>query len=364
MSLKVYRTLLKSLYVFRSKVWLCNAAVVLEGADSSHEHYRVGNKSCFAALDVEELLSSEVSAKARLGYGVFAQLKSELCSSYGVTAVGDVCERSAVNKSGSVFKSLNEVRLDSVLKQSRHRALCLKVTGKHGSAVVCISHENVAKTGLEVVKRLCKAENSHYLAGNGYHKVVLSRYTVNTSAKTYRYVAQSSVVGVGNTGENYSSLVDTKLVALLEMVVNHSAKQIVCGGDSMEVTCEVQVDILHRNDLRISSARSSALDSEYRAERRLTQSDNGVLSELVHSHTETYRGRGFALARGGGVDSRYENQLTVRTTLHSLEKLVVYLRLILAVKLKLVVGNAEFLRDFGDGKHRGFLCDFDIRFHI
>ena len=51
----------------------------------------------------------------------------------------------------------------------------------------------------------------------------------------------------------------------------------------MEVAGEVEVDILHRDDLRIAAAGRAALDAEDRAEGRLTQSDKDVLAELAHT---------------------------------------------------------------------------------
>ena len=53
------------------------------------------------------------------------------------------------------------------------------------------------------------------------------------------------------------------------MVVEHGGEQVVRRADGVKVAGEVQVDVLHRHDLRVAAAGRAALASEYRAERRL-----------------------------------------------------------------------------------------------
>ena len=50
------------------------------------------------------------------------------------------------------------------------------------------------------------------------------------------------------------------------MVVQNSAQQVVGSGDGVHIAGEVQVDVLHRNDLCIAAAGSAALDAEYRTQ--------------------------------------------------------------------------------------------------
>ena len=268
-----------------------------------------------------------------------------------------------MNEGGGVLKCLHEVGLYSVLKERGHSAVSLKVAAVYGLVVVCVSHEYISKSFLEVGERLSKAENSHYLTCYGDHKVILPRNAVYLRAKTYGDISQRAVIGVGNSGEEYSSLVDPKLVTLLKMIVYYSAKQIVCRGYSVEVAREMEIDIVHRNDLRVSAARSAALNSENRAERGLSERDDGILADLVHSHSKTYGGRGLSLACGGGVYSGNEDKLTVRLVLCSREKIVVYFCLVFSVELKLVCLNVKLCGDLGYGKHFCFCSNLNIGLH-
>ena len=143
------------------------------------------------------------------------------------------------------------------------------------------------------------------------------------------------------------------------MVVDHGSQQVVRRADRVEIAREVKVDVLHRNHLCVAAAGRAAFDSEDRAERRLTKSDHHVLVKPLHRVREADRCRRLAFARRSRVDRRDENQFAVRT-LDVLQDIVVYLRLVLAVLLKVFVVDPGCFRDLRDRKHRGFLSDFNV----
>ena len=74
---------------------------------------------------------------------------------------------------------------------------------------------------------------------------------------------------------------------LIDIVVEEGADGIVGRGHSMEVACEMQVDLLHRQYLGIATACSSALNAETRTKRRLAQSDSSFLANLVKAQRQT-----------------------------------------------------------------------------
>ena len=50
------------------------------------------------------------------------------------------------------------------------------------------------------------------------------------------------------------------------MVIDHGSEEIISCCDGVDVTCEVKVDVLHRDDLGVSAARRAAFDAEDRAQ--------------------------------------------------------------------------------------------------
>ena len=69
-------------------------------------------------------------------------------------------------------------------------------------------------------------------------------------------------------------------VAVVEVRVDERGEQIVRGRDRVQVAGEVEVQVLHRDDLRVAAARGAALHAEDGAERRLAQAEHRLAPEL------------------------------------------------------------------------------------
>ena len=79
----------------------------------------------------------------------------------------------------------------------------------------------------------------------------------------------------------------------------------------MEVAREVQVNLVHRQNLRIASASGTALQSEHRAERRFAQYDDGTLTYLAQSEVQADADGRLADAGLRRTDARHENQVAL-----------------------------------------------------
>ena len=112
---KVNYSLLYRLKVRSRKLILLDAAIVFKCLYGSKNDNRIRGDSSLAALDVDELLCSEVSAEACLRHNVVCHLECSLCRSHAVAAVSDVGKRSTVNKCRSSLECLNHVRLYRIL---------------------------------------------------------------------------------------------------------------------------------------------------------------------------------------------------------------------------------------------------------
>ena len=51
---------------------------------------------------------------------------------------------------------------------------------------------------------------------------------------------------------------------MMDVIVNEGRQQVVGNTDGMKVTSEVEVDVLHRHHLGVTTASSSALDTKDR----------------------------------------------------------------------------------------------------
>ena len=79
----------------------------------------------------------------------------------------------------------------------------------------------------------------------------------------------------------------------------------------MEITGEMQVHIFHGNDLGIAAASSAALHTKAGAKAGFTDTDHGFLTDSIQPVTQTHSCCGLAFTGRGGVNGRYQNQLTI-----------------------------------------------------
>ena len=222
-----------------------------------------------------------------------------------------------------------------------------------------IAYDDAPETLLEILEIACKAQHRHDLACDGDVVAVLARDAVCLSAETDRDLSERTVVHVDAALPDDLGEIQPELIALVDMVVDHGGKQIVRRADRMEIAGEVQVDILHRNDLRIASARRAALDAEHGTETRLTQSGDRAFSETGKRVRKPDRGGRFAFARGGRRDRGDKDQFAVASG----NIFRIDLCLVSAVRLDGVRRNARFFGDFADGKQRSALRDLNISQH-
>ena len=312
MAQKVRQTALERREVLGPESVLLRAAVVLERAGRRDDHDRRGRQIRRAALDVEELFRAEVRAEAGLRDDVVRELEGHFRREHAVAAVRDVCERSPVDQRGRVLERLDEVRLEGVLQKRRHCAGGLEVARRDRPAVEAVGDDHAREAGLHVRDRGRKAEHCHDLARDGDLKAVLARAAVFLPAETGDDLAQLAVVHVHRTLPDDALRVDAELVSLLDVVVEHRGEEVCRRADRVKVAGEVEVDVLHRDDLGIAAAGGPALHAEDRAERRLAQRNTRAFSDAAQAVGEADGRGGFALARRGGRDRRDKNELPVR----------------------------------------------------
>ena len=106
--------------------------------------------------------------------------------------------------------------------------------------------------------------------------------------------------------------IEAENVPVHEVRVDQRREEVVRRRDRVEVAGEVEVQVLHRDHLRVAAARSASLDAEDGPERGLAQAEHGLLAEHAEALGQRHGGRGLALPRRGRRDRRDVDQLRVR----------------------------------------------------
>ena len=338
---------------------LGQAAVHLEGPDGGHYHNGGGHKTRCPAFYVKELLRAQIRAEARLGYHIVGGLKRHLGSQHRVAAVGDVGEGTAVDKGGGALKGLDKIGLNGVLQKGGHGALGLQLAAGDGLPFKAVSHHDAGKTLFQIADGAGKAEDGHDLAGNGDVKSVLPGHAVCTAAHAVHQEAELSVIHVETALPGDPAYVDPQGVALLNMIVQHGGKQIVGGTDGVDISGEVEIDVLHGHNLGIAAAAGPALDPKNRAQRGLAHGDDGLLAYAAQRVRKADGGGGLAFPGGSWGDGGHKDQSAPRAGT-VLQQRQVDLGLVPAVLLQIVRAYMGLLGNGADGRHCAALRDCNI----
>jgi hypothetical protein len=335
---------LERLHVFLRKVRDLDAAVVLDGAHGRDDHRRRRPQARLAALDVHELLGPEVGAEPGLGDDVVRELQRRARRHHRVAAMRDVGERSAVDERRVVFQRLHQVWRERVLQHGRHRAVGLEVARQDRLLVARAADDDPAQPVLEVPEAGREAEDRHDFRGHDDVEAILAREAVSGPAEADRDLAQGAVIDVDHAPPAHAARVEVERIAVVDVVVDQRGEQVVGDRDRAEVAGEVEVDVLHRHDLRITAAGRAALHAEHRPERRFAQADERLLADAAECVTEPHGHRRLALAGRRRRDRGDQDELAVRATVETGAIIERDLGLVVAERL-------EFLRRYSQPFH-------------
>ena len=180
--------------------------------------------------------------------------------------MGDVGKRSAVDDCGSAFESLYQIGVESFFQQYSHCSVGFQIACFDYPFIKGSGNGYVAKTFFKIGEAGRQTEYGHDFAGDGDAEVVFPDNAIGFTSHTDNDIAQRPVVHIQTAFESYSFRIDAERIALLQMVVDKGAEEIVGTGHRMEISGEVQIYIFHRYDLRVAAAGGSAFHSEYRTE--------------------------------------------------------------------------------------------------
>ena len=362
--LEVRNAFLKRLEVLLMQRGELGGAVHLQRADGRDDHHGIGPDARFAALDVDELLCAQVCAEARLGDHIVGELECTLRRNHRVAAVCDVRERPTVHERRGTLQTLHEIGRQRVLEERGHRTVRVEILRRNRPLIVRIADHDCTEALLQVLKRRGEAEDSHDLGCGDDVETVLPRIAVARPAERDGYLAKRPVVHVDHAPPGDAAHIQIEVVAVVDVVINQCRQQVVGERDGVEVAGEVQVDILHRHDLRITAARRAALHTEHRPERGLAQADHRLLADIIEPIAEADRRGGLSFTRRRRRHPRHEHELAVLHPLQRVEVIQRYLGFVMAIRLEMFFGEAELLaRDRRDALKLRGLCDFDVRLH-
>ena len=236
-----------------------------------------------------------------------------------------------------VFSSVcTRLGLMASLKQKGQCAGDFEVGDSNRFVIVGIGNNDFIDALFHVFQVGCQAEDGHHFRGHGDVEAAFAGNAVRFAAKTEHDAAQRPFVQVHDPPPGNAPGIDVQLIAVVDVVVDDRRQEIVGGGDGMNVTGKMQVDVFHRHDLGIAAACRSALDAETGSEGRLAKRDDDFFAELAQSIPDTYSIGGFSFAGRSRIDGRDQNHFAIGTVFDLFPDIQGYFGLIFSVKLKII----------------------------
>ena len=140
-----------------------SAAVTLEGADGCDNNRTVGLETAETALEVPELLESDVCTKTTLSYQVVTKLQADLVGNNRGLTDGDICKRSCMNQTGLALYCLHEVGIYRLNHPRGHCACHLKVLCGNGLSGLVVSNNDLADALSQVLEVVGNCKYCHDL---------------------------------------------------------------------------------------------------------------------------------------------------------------------------------------------------------
>ena len=197
----------------------------------------------------------------------------------------------------------------------------LRSLAKIGFRSRVYGHHDFSETFFQILQTGSEAEDGHDFGCDGDIETVRTRKTVCRTAETDGDVTQGTVVHVDDAFPDDTTRIDTQFVAMMDMIVDQCGQQVVGHGDSTDIAGEMEIDVFHRDDLRITAAGSTAFHAEDRSHGGFTKTDNGLFANAIERVPQTDRGRGLAFAGGRRIDGGDHNQFAIRFVLQSVEEI-------------------------------------------
>ena len=140
-----------------------HATVHLQSLCRSHDNHQLRLQASLTALDIKELLSTQVGTEACLRHHIVTKGHRHLCGHHTGTAMGDIRKRATMNKGRRLFGSLHQVGRKGITHQHGDSTTHTQVANAERLAIRGDTQEDVFYTTTQIVLAGCQTEDSHQL---------------------------------------------------------------------------------------------------------------------------------------------------------------------------------------------------------
>src|SRR5207253_9081312 len=193
-----------------------------------------------------------------------------------------------------------------------------EILGGHETAVLALPDDDAPDPVTEILEITRQGEDGHDLRRGRDDETRLAWHAVLVATAAGDDVPQGTIVDIQRPRPGDKARADIEL-PVENSRIDHRRQQVVGGFDGVDVAGEVQVDLLHRDDLRQAAASAAALDPEQRPGRRLSQAERHIGADPTHALGQADGARGFGLPAAGRRDRGHADEGPLWPVLEPLE---------------------------------------------
>ncbi len=246
--------------------------------------------------------------------------------------MGDVGERPGVHERRLALERLHHRGMQGLAQQHGHRSGNPQILECDRLAPLGRSNDDAAAAltqvaqGRGVVVAVDEREDRHQLAGDGDVVTRLTRTPIRRAPEADDRVAQRPVVHVHDPapgdavwvdGEAAQAELPQSLVGQSSLVVppgiDRRGHEVVRHRDGVDVAGEVQVELVHRDDLAVAAAGGAALDAERGPHARLPDAGDGLVPQRSQPLHQADGRRRLPLPKRGRCDGGHVHVLAPLT---------------------------------------------------
>ncbi len=384
----------------------------LQCAHGRNDDDGVGNQARIPALDIQEFFHPDVRAKAGFRHDVIAKFQRDLVSHNRRVAVRDVRKWTGVHERGRAFECLHQVGEQGVFHQNRHRAGNTQVFGGNRFAFGVRADDDAAEAFAHIFDARRQRENRHHFRSNRNIVPGDALVAFFFITQTNLNFAEQAVVNIDdahprdrcrvNVEPEQTAFVfrvqvgkfvrfDAKALGaflnrrreraigakcLCQFIVigdcafvqhariDGGGKQVVCGADGVNVAGQMEIEIFHRHDLRITAAGGATFDSKCRTHRGLANAGDDVLFQMrTERLRETNRRGRFTFAEGSWRDCSNVDVLTLLAFLEAIAHFEVNFGFVGTVQFEFFCFETDFFRNLKNRFHLARLRDFNVAWY-
>jgi hypothetical protein len=153
--------------------------------------------------------------------------------------------------------------------------------------ILAQSHLNFAQEAVVDVDHAPPGDGGFVDVEAGKARAFFGRQVVGVGLVDAEFLQRRSMVGENlrlpflSMGQSALNIFSSSCMFFVHHArIQRGGHQVVRGGDGVDVARQVQVEIFHRDDLRIPAARRAALDAKGRSLRRLADGGDDLLAEV------------------------------------------------------------------------------------